>query len=192
MGFLKKFLLSYFELSDDAYIILKSHIKRVMISKGTMIIRENEYHPFVYLIKEGIVKSFITTNGQEKISSFSMEREVFADISCYICNKPAIHSFEVVEALIAYRIDIATLRRLFAENIEICNVGRTLIEDYVVRSQCIKDVLATMTSKERYEAFVDKRPGLIERVLLKDIASLLNTTPETISRIRREHKNKAF
>lgn len=192
MEYPRKFLLSHFDLSDDAYEVLRRHIERVVIQKGTVLIHQNEYHPFVYLIREGVVKAFVTKGRNEIVTSFWMDNEIFADISCYICNKPAIHSFEVAETIVAYRINITTLRALFAENIEICNVGRLLVEDYVVRNQCINELLTTMTSKEKYEAFMAKRCGLIDRVRLKDIASFLNTTPETISRIRREHKKTSL
>lgn len=188
MNYPKRFLSRYIEISDEAYAAIKECFSRVIIPKGEIIIRENEYHPYVYLIREGVVRAFVTNNGVERTTSFWIDDEVFGDISCYICNKPALRSFEAGEIIIAYKVDTMAFRSLFEKNNEICNIGRLLMEDFIMRNHCLKDSFANMNAKEKYECFIEKRKGLIERVRLKDVASFLNTTPETLSRIRREYK----
>ncbi len=42
------------------------------------------------------------------------------------------------------------------------------------------------TAGERYRALLDYRPDIVNEVSLKEIASLLGMTPETLSRIRKK------
>ena len=56
-----------------------------------------------------------------------------------------------------------------------------------VRIKVIKDLRRNdCTASERYVLFLEDFPGLVKKVPLKHVASYLNMTPETISRIRNE------
>jgi len=42
------------------------------------------------------------------------------------------------------------------------------------------------TPRERYDLLMQRCPGIVEHLDLQDIASFLNVTPKTISKIRKE------
>jgi transcriptional antiterminator len=42
------------------------------------------------------------------------------------------------------------------------------------------------TARERYELLLKRCPGIVEFLDLQDIASFLNVTPKTISKIRKD------
>ena len=42
------------------------------------------------------------------------------------------------------------------------------------------------TARERYDLLMQRCPGIVEHLDLQDIASFLNVTPKTISKIRKE------
>jgi CRP-like cAMP-binding protein len=42
------------------------------------------------------------------------------------------------------------------------------------------------TARERYEMLMQRCPGIVDHLALQDIASFLNVTPQTISKIRKE------
>ena len=42
------------------------------------------------------------------------------------------------------------------------------------------------TARERYESLLQRCPGIVQHLALQDIASFLNVTPKTISKIRKE------
>ena len=54
----------------------------------------------------------------------------------------------------------------------------------------LKRVLNSYTAAERYQWFLDKYPGLIDKVSNKYIASFLGMTPVTLSRLRRMLREK--
>ena len=64
---------------------------------------------------------------------------------------------------------------------------RTVIAEHILfqfRSRYID--LHCATARERYELLLQRCPGIVEHLALQDIASFLNVTPKTISKIRRD------
>lgn len=53
-------------------------------------------------------------------------------------------------------------------------------------------MLCHTTAMERYRWFLDEYPGLIDRAPHRHIASFLNVTPVTLSRLRREERRNAL
>ena len=64
---------------------------------------------------------------------------------------------------------------------------RAIIAEHILfqfRSRYID--LHCTTARERYEQLMERCPGIVEHLDLQDIASFLNVTPKTISKIRKE------
>lgn len=79
------------------------------------------------------------------------------------------------EKLMPYVIQYPELTQIF--------VGR--ISDVYAEQTRHKRILFHTAAMERYEWFLNSYPGLIDRVPHKYIASFLNITPVTLSRLRR-------
>ena len=50
----------------------------------------------------------------------------------------------------------------------------------------VKRVICSLPAVERYQWFLRKYPGLVDRIANRHIASFLNMTPVTLSRIRKQ------
>ena len=95
-----------------------------------------------------------------------------------LCHFPKRHQ------LIAYKISLTDLLRLFETNIELANWGRVIHQnEYRRLHRSHKDRL-TLSAKERYEAFKLQFPQMCQRIQLGYIASYLGITLSTLSRLR--------
>jgi CRP-like cAMP-binding protein len=81
--------------------------------------------------------------------------------------------FEVSDALVARHPAWERLRRLAMERL------------FLEKEQREKDFL-TLDATARYQAFLEREPGLASRVALHHVASYLGMTPVALSRIRRK------
>jgi CRP-like cAMP-binding protein len=91
---------------------------------------------------------------------------------------------ETLEDVVAYRISLTDLLRLFQTNIELANWGRVIHQnEYRRLHRSHKDRL-TLSAKERYEAFKLQFPQMCQRIQLGYIASYLGITLSTLSRLR--------
>jgi len=181
-------LLIYFEkltpLSAKSKEQILSTAKIVKFKKNTIIINEGTQNNNMYVIKKGLVKGYYFKNGEYKVSTIWKENDSFGDVLTYITENPATKSYIAIEDLEAYQIEIKKFRALFEESHEICNLGRLLVEQYIIKSEFFRKELLNKTAAEKYAFLIKSQPEIYKSCKLKDIASLLNICPETLSRLR--------
>ena len=142
-------------LSDEIVGQLLEEMKEVSFAKGELSIREGERDPFVWFVKTGLVRAFVEREGK--------------DIS---------------ENTTLLRIPKTKLDYLCRSSLELANWGLK-IQDYYLReyeNYFIND--SWMEAREQYESLLKTRPDLILKLPLKHIASYLQITPQSLSRIR--------
>jgi CRP-like cAMP-binding protein len=171
-------------LSPEARNLVLSTVDLIEIKKNTKILSVDSLNKYMYIIKKGLVRGYKSKAGIEITLSLWMENETFGDVTTYITGNPVRKSYEAIEDLEVYRLNIAKFRALFQTNLEICNLGRVIIEQFILKTELIKDNLRANSAEQKMEFFLTNRPGLIDRVKLKHIASYLDIAPETLSRIK--------
>ena len=182
-------LFNYFEqfmpLSTEAKALIALTVERVVFPRNTKILIAGNHNKNMYVIEKGIVRGYkINDRGDDITLSLWMENDTFGDITTYIKGQQLKKSYEALEDVSAYSINIKQFRELFAVSHEICNLGRLIIESFVIKTEMFKDSLRDSTAHERLDFLMTHRPNLISRVKLKYIASFLDISSETLSRIR--------
>lgn len=186
-------LFDFFEkhtpLSESSKAMILSTAGIVKFKKNTIIIHEGEKNEFMYIIKEGLVKGYYLKNGEYKVDTIWIKNDTFGDVITYITGRPATKSYVATEDVEAFQIDIKKFRALFEQSHEICNLGRLIIEQFIVKSEFFRKSVFNKTAEEKYAFLLNQHPEICKRCKLKDIASLLNICPETLSRLRKKNCN---
>ena len=102
-------------------------------------------------------------------------------------NKLSEEFVETLEEVVAYKISLSDLNRLFQTNIELANWGRIIHQDEYRRLHRSHKERLTLPAKERYEEFKQQFPQIYKRVNLGYIASYLGITLSTLSRLRAQN-----
>ena len=166
---------SLYPISDETIQILKENTVLCHFPKRHQLIEADKFCKSAYFIEEGMTRSFWLVNGEEITTSFACEGAIVFSMDELYYNKMSEEFVETLEDVVAYKISLTDLLRLFQTNIELANWGR------VHRSH--KDRL-TLSAKERYEAFKLQFPQMCQRIQLGYIASYLGITLSTLSRLR--------
>jgi CRP-like cAMP-binding protein len=131
-----------------------------------------------------MTRSYWLVNGEEITTSFSCEGGIVFSMDELYYNKMSEEFVETLEDVVAYKIALSDLIRLFQTNIELANWGRIIHQnEYRRLHRSHKDRL-TLSAKERYEEFMQQFPQICQRVQLGYIASYLGITLPTLSRLR--------
>lgn len=131
-----------------------------------------------------MTRSYWLVNGEEITTSFSCEGGIVFSMDELYYNKMSEEFVETLEDVVAYKITLSDLIRLFQTNIELANWGRIIHQnEYRRLHRSHKDRL-TLSAKERYEEFMQQFPQICQRVQLGYIASYLGITLPTLSRLR--------
>ena len=146
--------------------------------------KANQYSRSAYFIEKGMTRSYWLVNGEEITTSFSCEGGIVFSMDELYYNKMSEEFVETLEDVVAYKIALSDLIRLFQTNIELANWGRIIHQnEYRRLHRSHKDRL-TLSAKERYEEFMQQFPQICQRVQLGYIASYLGITLPTLSRLR--------
>lgn len=182
-------LFTYFEkflpLSCISRNLILQSSEYIQFKKQEKIIRAGELNKYIYILKSGLVRGYKIQKGNEITTYIWMENEIFGDINTYISNEHSQNTYEALENVEAYRIDISKFKSLFIISHEICNLGRLMAENYIYKTETLKEILRHNCADDKFQLFLKHRPGLISRTKLKYIASFIDISPETLSRIRK-------
>lgn len=152
--------------------------------KGDIILSEGEYPEFVPFLLSGIARGFsIDYHGKEFTNCLVTRRMENMLPSAAIDGI----AFKSVEAL----TDLEVLCFHAKEFLDLIVSSQSLLLCYVRLMQAVlvfqfefKNMLCTLTAMERYKWFLQTYPGLDKKISDKYIASYLNMTPVSISRLR--------
>ena len=170
---------SLYPISDETIQILKENTVLCHFPKRHQLIEADKFCKSAYFIEEGMTRSFWLVNGEEITTSFACEGAIVFSMDELYYNKMSEEFVETLEDVVAYRISLTDLLRLFQTNIELANWGRVIHQnEYRRLHRSHKDRL-TLSAKERYEAFKLQFPQMCQRIQLGYIASYLGITLST-------------
>ena len=175
---------SLYPISDETIQILKENTVLCHFPKRHQLIEADKFCKSAYFIEEGMTRSFWLVNGEEITTSFACEGAIVFSMDELYYNKMSEEFVETLEDVVAYKISLTELLRLFQTNIELANWGRVIHQnEYRRLHRSHKDHL-TLSARERYEAFKEQFPDAYRRVNLGYIASYLGIRLSTLSRLR--------
>lgn len=166
----------------------KQEGESVTYSKGEQLELEgNPAHWFAF-VTEGCFKyvKHGMSNVKPHITWFSFEGEFVCDYPTFLYGRPAQTTIEAMMPSRVLRVTGQQLENFFDQSKETMKL-RAIIDEHILcqfRSRYL-DFHCT-TPRERYELLLKRCPGIVELIDLQDIASFLNVTPKTISKIRKE------
>ena len=171
---------SLYPISDETIQILKENTVLCHFPKRHQLIEADKFCKSAYFIEEGMTRSFWLVNGEEITTSFACEGAIVFSMDELYYNKMSEEFVETLEDVVAYRISLTDLLRLFQTNIELANWGRVIHQnEYRRLHRSHKDRL-TLSAKERYEAFKLQFPQMCQRIQLYRLLSghhTINTQP---------------
>jgi CRP-like cAMP-binding protein len=157
-----------------------------VFAKGADIFAVGEWQPFVYIVRQGIVKlSYANEQGEEWIKSVIVEGDFFACPNVLITGLRTDYAAIALEDSLIEQVDYATMQSLAARHPAWQRAMRQLLEWHIVRKEQRERELLTMRPDQRYQSFLLTYPALAERIQVRDVAHYLGVTPEALSRIRK-------
>lgn len=139
----------------------------------------------LFYIESGLSRTFYRNEeGKDITYRFNEENTFTALIESYLTQKPSFYTIELLEPAIIHSAPFADFERLLDKHPELMKVNSHVLRNFLLQSNERIIALQFHTAQERYKAFADKNPGLLQRISLGHLASYLGITQETLSRIR--------
>ena len=152
--------------------------------KGERILDEGEVCRSMLYLEKGLTRQFYFKYDKDLTEHIAYEGGVVICLESYLKEEPTRLMIETLEPTIAWDIPKDKIEELALKDAEIGVWYRKLFEASLIESQVKADTLRFEPAHERYHNLLQLHPEILKRAPLVYIASLLQMTPETLSRVR--------
>lgn len=181
---------SCIDLSPDERDILASMPETRVFQKGEYLLEAGNICRHDFYISRGLVKVCYTdAAGVESIIKFAPENWWVVDLDSFLNNKPAFYYIQAIEETEVFLISRTNLDRLhtLVPQFHIFSSRRWQNGFIALQYRLMQSL--SLTAEEKYQHFLEKYPGLDQRIPQKLIASYLGITPVFLSMLRRKWAN---
>lgn len=178
-------------ISENEFEILKTYFTYKRLRKKQYFLQEGDICKYFGFILSGAMKQYtVDDKGTEFIIQLFIENWWVGDRESYATSNPSIYNidaWEECELLLITRYDVTELLQrspAFAEMVRVMDDRNSVANQKRLTSSI------SAGAEKRYYDFVATHPNFVERFPQHIIASYLGITKDTLSRIKRQSKEK--
>lgn len=180
-------------------------LRMVRLPVGEVLCTAGDVHPYIYLVHTGLTRAQACTGtGHTSTVFFSEEGDIVASMTSLsprsvrrvyerglhprledlevAVNGKSLHTISAVEASVLVRGDYRVVERLAQEHHAWATMVAAISTVYAMTQQA-DAVWSRDSPEDRYRSLLRDRPNLVSRLTQRDLASFLNVTETTMSRI---------
>lgn len=174
----------YSTMTHEELDVLESLLVPIKYGKGEKILQEGEICRNISYIERGLIRQFYFKNGKEVTEHLGVDHSIFMCIESLFKEEPTRLQVEALEPTLVYALPKARLEAAAMRNVNIQMLYRKILEESLIQSQILADLVRFESAPNRYKRLCDLNPQVVLRAPLTYIANYLQMTPETLSRIR--------
>ena len=174
----------YSTMTHEELDVLEGILVPMKFQKGETILREGDICKHIFWVAKGLVRQFYYKNDKELTEYMAIEDNIVMSIESLFKEKPSSQQIVALEPTILFALPKKELEHEAVRNVNIQMLYRKILEESLIISQVHADMLRFESAQERYAKLVKRSPQLVLRAPLVYIASYLQMTPETLSRVR--------
>lgn len=173
-------------LDKEAEEFIITSFKALNIKKGDHFLKEGEPNLLLGFIVKGLVRVYITKEGEEQSSiDFSKEGEFITVYESFLQKGISTQSIQAIEDTSLLVINKNDLQDFYQNIPNGDKLGRILIEKRFIELASQLYSIYLHNSEQRYLHFVKTYPDLLQRIPQYHISSFVGVKPQSLSRIRK-------
>lgn len=175
----------YVSISDEAYSFLFENFVEKEYQQRAFLTESGTVARYFYFALSGVQAGYlINSKGEKVIFGFSYQGSPSGIYDSFVTQTPSSYFMEALTPSRLIGISKEKYDQLFSQFPEFYQWRAHFMETILFGRGSREVEMLTMTAKERFDAFIKRCPDELLQIPQKYLASYLNMTPETFSRLR--------
>jgi CRP-like cAMP-binding protein len=185
---LKKFISGYVDLAPDELDVIANKFSRKELKRDSYLMRQGDTCKDLVFVQKGCLRLYYLKDDIEVSVWFAFQHSSAIEIYSFISEKPSNYFLQAIEDTEVLYLPKAELNKLYIQQPKMQTMMRNFWEDVILNLIERFTALQTDSAEKRYLDLL-KKPGYIDTIPQKYLASFIGVTPTSLSRIRRQIKN---
>lgn len=192
----KKFIDTYIDITSEEWELYKSKINIEHYKKGQIIHHAGDVCKKISFINSGLARAYMigedgkdyTWNIMFNDNNAKVNNLFVVDYYSFIMQKGSTVNIEVIEdcELLVLEYDVVqSLHKILRKEESLSRIISEIAYATLYKKMVDRQM---KTSQERFEAFMQTTPYLLNKVPQYHIATYLGMTPQYLSQLKKEHK----
>lgn len=187
---LLNFLRSLTTFSDSSWELLQPALEERQFKKKDFLLKQGQVCDSLFYIVDGYCKSYYEVDGEIKNTVFFFENEIATNVHSFSSGEKSAFNIVACEDLTVVVFAKSKLFEIARQCVEVEALGRSCIRLYAVKQEELSTVFQLYSAEERLAYLEKKKPEMLQRVSLSQLASFLGVKRETLSRIRKRRTSR--
>jgi CRP-like cAMP-binding protein len=182
---LKRYLSHNASIGGVELDIITSHFKPLKARRGTLLCSQGGICNKLYFINKGSLRVYyLSEQGQERTRFCAFEGMMGTSLAGFISGEPSFEFVEVLEDAELLAINRSDFFKLTEELTAFKDFYCRLLESAYIHNNHRLESTVTLAAIERYRQLLAQNPRIVQRIPNKIVASYLDISPETLSRLK--------
>lgn len=182
---LKKFISQYITLSDPELDEIANRFKFKAVKKNDYLLKQGGVCKDLVVVQKGCLRLFYLKDEIEVSVWFAFQQSSAIEMYSFIGEKPSNYFLQAIEDSEVHYLPKTELVKLYQHQPKMQEMMRNFWEDVILNLINRFTALQTDSAEKRYLDLLGK-PGYIETIPQKYLASFIGVTPTSLSRIRKK------
>jgi len=183
----KEYLQGHFQVSDSAWGLTRDHVGLLDLPAGEYFVREGKICRHLGFIAEGVMRySRFEESGDETTCYFVSETDFVGDPVSFDARKPSTMNIQAITdcvlVTISYEANQKLLKTVPRHRELLASIDRKTTMDLMRQ----REFLMNRDAASKYRYFIEHYPHILQRVPLGHVASFLDITQQSLSRLRKK------
>lgn len=188
---MKSFLINTFQITEYQADLFSSCFERKILNPGEKFVQYGKVSHKIGFVEEGLLKCVLIKGEKYVVDDFAFAGNFVANYYSFLKEEPSNKDIICLKKSI---VRIATRKRLSEFDKKhpfTIDLARQVAEKLFLTTHEKLEDLRLLTAEERYLKLIKTNRKMTAKIPQYEIASFLNISPETVSRIRRKLANRS-
>jgi CRP-like cAMP-binding protein len=184
----KEYLQRGYRIDDHEWEVMRDRCELQAVPKGEYFVREGKICRKLAFIAVGVMRyTRFEESGDETTCFFVSENDFVGDPESFEAQKPSDKNLQAITDCVLVTLSYADRGLLLKELPRFPEVMATIDRKTTMDLLRQRDFLINRDAAAKYQWFVEHFPHILKRVPLGHIASFLDITQQSLSRLRRHY-----